>query len=104
MRARFNKDGQAGMDPVYTPSTVQTRARILSKPPPQYTESARLAGVSGTVRVAAVLSATGRVAGIVVLNSLPNGLTRQAIDAAKHIRFVPAMVDGKPVSQSIVLE
>jgi hypothetical protein len=38
------------------------------------------------------------------LNFLADGLTANSIRAARQIRFVPAMKDGKPVSMFMLLE
>jgi TonB family protein len=83
---------------------AHTRARILSKPEPSYTMKARSAGITGTVVLRAVFTADGRVEHILVLRSLPYGLTNAAIESARHIKFVPAMKDGKPVSMFMQLE
>jgi outer membrane biosynthesis protein TonB len=39
-----------------------------------------------------------------VVQGLPYGLTEQAIAAARKLKFVPAMKDGKNVSMWIQLE
>ncbi|HEV2905618.1 MAG TPA: energy transducer TonB, partial [Pyrinomonadaceae bacterium] len=46
----------------------------------------------------AILSADGAVEHIEVLTGLPDGLSQMAIEAARLIKFKPAMKDGKPVS------
>jgi TonB family protein len=51
-----------------------------------------------------VLHSAGDVQGISVVKGLPDGLTEQAIIAAKQIRFRPAEKDGRPVSQYVILE
>lgn len=89
---------------VFTSTQVAEKARILSKPAPEYTKLARSRGDKGTVRLNAVLAFDGKVRNILALNSLGGGLTEQAIDAAKRIRFLPALIDGRPVSQYIVIE
>jgi TonB family protein len=89
---------------VVSPSEATTHARVLSKPEPTYTIKARSAGVTGTIILRAVFTAEGRVEHILVLRSLPYGLTSAAIEAARHIKFVPAMKDGKPVSMFMQLE
>ena len=38
------------------------------------------------------------VAGAQVIKGLPGGLTEKAMEAARQIKFIPAMKDGKPVS------
>jgi TonB family protein len=81
-----------------------TRARVLSKPEPSYTESARQAGVSGTVILRAVFAADGTVKHLLVLRSLPYGLTERSLAAARRIKFTPATKDGKPISTFMQLE
>jgi TonB family protein len=83
---------------------VTTRVKVLSKPEPGYTDQARSAGISGTVILRAVFSATGTVDHILVIRSLPGGLTEQAIQAAKKIKFMPATKDGKMVSMLMELQ
>jgi tetratricopeptide (TPR) repeat protein len=89
---------------VYRQSEVTTRAVILAKPQPGFTELARGNGVTGVVRLLAVLAADARVRYILVLKRLPDGLTEKSIEAARKIRFTPATINGQPVSQFVVLE
>ena len=83
---------------------VDRKVRLQSKPEPAYTEKARHNNVEGTVILKAVFSKTGRVENIQVIASLPDGLTEQAIKAARKIRFIPAVKDGKSVSMWMQLE
>ncbi len=80
------------------------KAIIVYRPEPKYTEEARRKRVSGVVRMRLVLGAAGEVKDISVLKWLPNGLTEMAMDAARHMLFVPALKDGRPVSQYVVVE
>src|SRR5262249_5414516 len=80
---------------VYNGRDVTTKVKVLKKPEPVYTEQARNAFISGTVILRAVFSANGTVDHILVLRSLSGGLTEQAIQAARKIKFVPATKDGK---------
>lgn len=89
---------------IYSPKDVDVKARILSRPEPIYTEEARRNQVSGTVILRAVFSASGQMTNIRVVSGLPNGLTERAIEAARQIRFTPAMKDGRAVSQYIQIE
>ncbi len=91
-------------DAPYSGDEVTTKARVLSKPEPAYTESAREALVTGTVVLRAVLSADGSVRHILVLAGLPNGLTETAVRAARRIKFTPATIDGRPVSTFVQME
>jgi TonB family protein len=88
----------------FTTREVNVKARILSRPEPQYTEEARKNQVSGTVVLRAVFSSSGQVTNIRAVSGLPYGLTERAIAAARQIRFTPAMKDGRPVSQYIQIE
>ena len=85
-------------------SDVDQRARLLSKPEPQYTEEARKNQISGTVMLRAIFSRSGEVIQIRALHTLPFGLTERAIAAARQIKFVPAMKDGRAVSVYMQLE
>jgi len=89
---------------IYLGKEVDTKARLISKPEPTYTEKARRKETVGGVILKAVFSATGQVTNIRVVKGLPNGLTERAIEAARRIRFIPAMKDGKPVSMWMQLE
>jgi TonB family protein len=85
-------------------SEVTRRAVITYRPEPNFTETARRNNVTGTVRLRAVLTASGQVTNISVLKGLPDGLTERAIAAARQIRFTPAQKDGRAVSQWVVIE
>ncbi len=89
---------------VFTGKNVEVKARVLSKPEPSYTEQARQRQVEGTVVLRGVFSADGTVKYLLVIQSLPFGLTEQSLAAARKIKFVPATKDGRPVSTYIQLE
>jgi TonB family protein len=86
-----------------TPS-VDTKPVRLSTPNPGYTEAARLHGIQGSVVLRVLVAEDGRVNAISVVRGLPDGLTEQAIAAARLTKFKPAMKDGKPVPHWVVLE
>jgi TonB family protein len=99
--------GNNGLDyanRVFKPNEVSSKARIISRPEPQYTEEARKNQVSGTVVLRAVFSSNGTVTNIRTVSGLPNGLTERAMAAARQIRFTPATKDGHAVSQYIQIE
>jgi TonB family protein len=89
---------------IFSGKDVTAKARILSKPEPQYTESARKYSVTGTVVLRAVFSRSGQVTQIRAVSGLPHGLTIRAIAAARNIKFIPATKDGHPVSMWFQLE
>jgi TonB family protein len=89
---------------IFRSGEVSSRARVLDKPEPQYTESARKNQITGTVVLRAVFSSNGAVSNISTIRGLPDGLTERAIAAARQIRFVPAQKDGHAVSMWMQLE
>ncbi len=89
---------------IFTGKDVTTKARLISKPEPQYTEEARKNQITGTVVLKCVFSSSGQVTNIRTVSGLPNGLTERAIAAAKMIKFVPATKDGHQVSMWMQLE
>jgi TonB family protein len=91
-------------DHVFSGRDVTQKVRLTSRVEPTYTEDARKFGVQGTVILRAVFSKDGDVTNIRVINRLPHGLTQQAINAARAIKFVPAQKDGVPVSMYMQLE
>ncbi len=95
---------KADLDRVYRPTEVTSRARVLSKPEPQYTEEARRQQITGTVILSVVFSRSGQVTNIRTVHPLCCGLTEKAIAAARSIRFVPAMRGGQVVSTYMQLE
>jgi TonB family protein len=88
---------------VFSPKQVDVRAIILSKPEARYTEEARKRGVTGVVVLRVILAANGAVIAYPI-KTLPEGLTAQALRAARQIKFVTAMKDGKPVSMVVQVE
>lgn len=87
-----------------TGKDVTQKARLASKPEPQYTKEARDNQITGTVVLKVVFTSTGNVSNIRIVSGLPCGLTEQAIAAAKKIKFIPAVKDGHYVSMWIQLE
>jgi len=89
---------------IYRGKEVHQKARLLVRPEPPYTENARANGVEGVVDIQLILTSKGKVKVLHVRKGLPDGLTEQAVKAAKKIKFEPAKVDGKPVSSFLLAE
>lgn len=83
---------------------VDTKPVRLSSPPPRYTEAARANGTQGTVILRVLVTEDGNVSNIRVVRGLPDGLTEQAIDAARRTKFKPAIKDGKAVAYWVAVE
>jgi|SRR5687768_8430959 len=71
---------------------------ILYKPRPLYTAQARANNVQGSVVLRVTFLASGKIGSISPDSELPDGLTEQAIIAAKQMRFEPATKNGQPVT------
>ena len=89
---------------IYRGREVHTQAVLLSRPEPPYTENARKNGVEGDVEILLILSSAGKVKVVHIRKGLPNGLSEQAVKAAKKIKFKPATIDGKPVSSFLLAQ
>jgi TonB family protein len=89
---------------IFIGKNVDTKARLISKPEPTYTEAARGHLIVGTVILKVVFASSGKVTNIRVVQGLPDGLTERAIKAARKIKFIPATKEGKYVSMWMQLE
>jgi hypothetical protein len=95
---------------VYAPKEVTKKASIKSRPAPDYYPGSQWGRI--TIVLRAVLRASGEVDPVKVHKISPenlpddivNGLTRSCVGAAQRIKFEPAMKDGQPVSQYILIE
>ncbi len=89
---------------IFSSNEVTSKAMLISKPQPQYTEEARQNQITGTVVLKVVFASSGQVTNIRAVSGLPHGLTERAIAAARQINFVPATKDGHQVSMWMQLE
>jgi TonB family protein len=79
-------------------------AKVTARSTARYTDEALEKAVSGRVILKAVFSAEGKVTDVNVVKGLPDGLTETAIQAAKKIKFNPAVKSTKPISINVQLE
>ncbi|MGH9840336.1 MAG: TonB family protein [Blastocatellia bacterium] len=86
------------------PMTASVRPKILYQEKAKYTEEARQNKVQGVVMLSVIFTADGQIANIRTVRGLPDGLTEKAIEAARKIRFQPAVKNGQPVSVRGTLE
>jgi len=77
---------------------------ITQKPRPSYTDEARMNMTQGKVKLAVEFGADKKIKAIVPVEPLPNGLTQNAVKAAKDIKFEPALKNGVPVSSIKIVE
>jgi len=77
---------------------------LLYKVEPEYSEEARKAKYQGTVIIAAIIDANGRIVDSRIIRSLGLGLDEKALDAIHKWKFRPGYKDGKPVTVSAQIE
>ncbi len=75
-----------------------TAPRPISKTEPKYTPEAKAAHIEGKVVLKIVVGEDGTVHDIRVVQSLDEGLDRNAVAAVSTWLFEPAKEDGKPVT------
>jgi periplasmic protein TonB len=81
-----------------------TRPVILYKEKAESTKEARDKGIRGTVKLRAIFAVDGSLKDIIVIEGLEAGLSWQAVEAARVIRFKPATKGGQPVPVVLYLE
>lgn len=100
---RFYRDYYAGSrtdETIVTTKEATTRLRISSKPPPDFSGIS----ASGNSILRAVLSADGTVKHVLVLKRVTSDFDLRCIEAARRIKFTPAIKDGHAVSMILQLE
>ena len=70
--------------------------RVLSKAKANYTSVAKEKDIQGKVLLRVTFLSNGSIGSVTPIKRLPYGLTEKAIQAARKIRFKPAMRNGKP--------
>ena len=51
-----------------------------------------------------MLLASGKVGEVLVIKGLPEGVSKAAVEAARRIKFTPAIKDDRWVSQRVLVE
>jgi protein TonB len=69
---------------------------VISAPDPLYPAIARAAGAQGTVKVRVTVDEQGRVIEARAVGGHPL-LQSAAVEAARHARFKPTILEGQPV-------
>lgn len=85
-------------------SAVDEKPVRLRAPTPRYTEAARANKIQGSVTLRVLVGADGDVKQVKVVTGLPDGLTEQAVEAARQAKFKPAVKDGKPVPYWVLIQ
>ena len=82
----------------------KTSLKITSKKSPEYTHLARIYNVSGNVRLRVYFFVNSEVVKVNVAKSLPFGLTKAAIEAAKEIKFDVPYRNGVPYNVTKIVQ
>lgn len=88
---------QVGRDGVSLPACTYM-------PNPPYSDGARKAGISGGLKVEAIVTTDGKLTNMRILRGLPGGLNKNAMDTLKAWRCKPATKDNKPVPVVVPFE
>lgn len=94
--------------PTTTPLTkseirgASLNSRAIELPKPAYPETARLAGIHGTVKVSVTVDERGHVTDAEAIEG-PRELREAAVEAARRARFDPPRVHGAPIKIDGVL-
>lgn len=83
---------------VYRVGDGVTAPQMVYSVEPEYTDVARREQTQGTVVLDLVVGSDGRPRDIRIVQSLPHGLSEQAVEAVRRWRFKPALKDGRPVA------
>lgn len=97
----FSKDRPK---PGAVPDPGVTPLNVIKKRPARYTDQARQANVQGTIRIAILFGASGRIEHKLILKGLGYGLDQEALAAAGGIVFEPEKKDGEPIPVVKILE
>ena len=80
-------------------------AKVITRVQPVYPESAKAAGVQGTVVLHAVVGMDGKPLLLQVLNSQVNpDLARAAVEAVSQWRYQPTLLNGNPVEVDTTIQ
>ncbi len=78
--------------------------KITAKRFPRYTTAARNNNVEGNIKLAVEFLSDGKIGVIFPINELSDGLTDSAVEAAKGLKFTPAVKNGKAVTVVKLIE
>lgn len=77
--------------------------RIVKQPKPVYPEVARQSFIEGAVIIHALIGTNGNVCQLQVMSGPPM-LTQSALDAVRHWRYRPYLLNGKPVQVDTTIQ
>jgi TonB family protein len=90
--------------PVYKPSEVDRRVKVLTYPEPNFDFREFLTNQGTVIVLRSIFCGSGKVTDIKVQRGVSKRLDEEAIRTAKTIKFRPAEKNGEKVSQWMTLE
>lgn len=85
--------------------TIEAAKLIRPRVMPVYPDSAKSAGVQGTVVLHAVISKDGEVLSLRVVNSqIDPDLAKSAVQAVSQWRYTPTLLNGEPVEIDTIIQ
>ena len=96
--ARKSFDKADNIDVTKIDDIYDTNLNIISPGFPKYTKKARKNKISGVVRLTVEFGGDGKIGYIFPVTQLADGLTENAIQAARQIKFEPALRNKQPVT------
>lgn len=72
--------------------------KIIKKSPAPYTDSARRKKIEGTINAMVEFKGDGKVGFVIITKGLQGGLNENVVEAARNVKFEPAIRNGRPVS------
>jgi TonB family protein len=84
---------------------LNRQPEIISQVTPTYPLEAQQKGIEGKVKIKAMVDAMGKPSQVEVAQTSGDAsLDQAALEAAKQMKFAPALQDGKPVEASIAFD
>ncbi|MEM6911178.1 MAG: energy transducer TonB [Verrucomicrobiota bacterium] len=81
----------------------ETQPRPVSQPSPAYPPDLYRKGITGTVKISAVVTAQGRVSNAQVVDSPHPGLSKAALDAVRQWRYQAGTRGDQKVSMKVLI-
>jgi TonB family protein len=73
------------------------QARLVRQVKPVYPQDLKDQGITGVVRIKAIISKTGDLLNPVVVNTVNPAMAQAALDAVKQWQYSPALLNGRPI-------
>jgi TonB family protein len=80
------------------------RPRVIRRVEPTYPADAREKNIKGSVVLTMVVDREGNPQDVKIWRSLYPSMDQAALEAARQMRFEPALKDGQPVSETLLVE